>query len=276
MFGADTVEFAGFEITPNWCAPAPTPAITTDMRFWFGLVSQVSYTFTTAKGMLPFRQLLQPGTAFKWDKELKQLFEESKSVIISEIGEGVRIFDKSKRTCLATDWSRSRIRYWLFQKHCQCTPMKPFCCRTGWKITLVGSSFTHVAELRYTPVEGEALAVADILDKARFFVLGCSDLLISVDHIPLLKVFGDHSLEEITNARLRNLKEKTLRYRFRMVHKFPGVQHKAADAISCHPTRSMEPDLLVLPDDITATSNLVTPLSLDPSGCQLLTGIPLP
>lgn len=84
----------------------------------------------------------------------------------------------------------------------------------------------HAAESRYAPVEGKALAVVDALDKARFFTLGCEDLIIAVDHKPLLKLFGDRSLEEISNARLRNLKEKTLRYRFRMVH-IPGVKHKA-------------------------------------------------
>lgn len=89
-------------------------------------------------------------------------------MIISEIEEGVRIFDKSKPTCLATDWSKSGIGFWLFQKHCQCPSPEPFCCRTGWKITLVGSRFTHAAESRYAPVEGEALAVADALDEARF------------------------------------------------------------------------------------------------------------
>ena len=53
-------------------------------------------------------------------------------------------------------------------------------------------------------MEGEALAVADALDKARYFVLGCEDLILAVDHKPLLKVLGDRSLEDIPNARLRN------------------------------------------------------------------------
>ena len=263
VFGADTVEFAGFEITPSNVRPCkkylnaisnfPTPANITDVRSWFGLINQVSYAFAANERMLPFRQLLQPGTPFKWTDELNQLFEESKSVIISEIEEGVRIFDKSKPTCLATDWSKSGIGFWLFQKHCQCPSTEPFCCNTGWKIALVGSRFTHAAESRYAPVEGEALAVADALDKARFFVLGCSNLIIAVDHKPLLKVFGERSLEEITNARLRNFKEKTLRYRFRMVH-IPGVRHKAADAISRHPTGTTTPDMLILPDDIAAAT----------------------
>ena len=74
--------------------------------------------------------------------------------------------------------------------------------RTGWKIALVGSRFTHAAESRYAPIEGEALAVADALKKARYFVLGCNDLIIAVDHKPLLKVFGDRSLDDIPNSRL--------------------------------------------------------------------------
>ncbi|KAK4325215.1 hypothetical protein Pmani_004175 [Petrolisthes manimaculis] len=43
----------------------------------------------------------------------------------------------------------------------------PFCCNEGWKITLVGSRFTSGAESHYAPVEGEALAAIDALDKAR-------------------------------------------------------------------------------------------------------------
>ena len=39
----------------------------------------------------------------------------------------------------------------------------------------------------------------------RHFVLGYRDLQIAVDHKPLLKLFGDRSLEDISNTRLRNL-----------------------------------------------------------------------
>jgi hypothetical protein len=56
-----------------------------------------------AEKMLPFRRLLKPGTPFCWDEHLNGLFEKSKAAIISKIEEGVRIFDKSKPTCLATD-----------------------------------------------------------------------------------------------------------------------------------------------------------------------------
>ena len=200
------VEFAGFEITSTTVHPCmkylrvildfPTPRNITDVRSWFGLVNQVSYAFSMAEKMLPFRQLLKPETPFCWDEHLNRLFEESKATIISEIDEGVRIFDKNKPTCLATDWSKSGIGFWLFQKIVPAQEVN-----TGWRITLVGSSVTHPAESHYAPVEGEALAIVDALDKTRYFVLGCDDLIIVVDHKPLLKIFSDRSLEE-----------KTLRY----------------------------------------------------------------
>ena len=120
----------------------------------------------------------------------------------------------------------------------------------------MGSRFTHSAESRYAPVEGEALAVVTALDKARHFVLGCPNLTIAVDHKPLLKLFGDRSIEAIPNPRLRNLKEKTLRYRFRMVH-IPGVKHCVADGLSRHPVDPAK--LLDLPDDIAMVTSAALP-----------------
>ncbi len=213
-----------------------------------------------ATHMQPFRQLLKPGTKFLWNDHLNNLFEESKLTIVKEIEEGVRIFDPTKPTCLATDWCKTGIGFWLFQKHCQCSGLKPFCCYDGWKITLVGSRFTHPAETRYAPIEGEALAVAYGLDSARFFVLGCPTLIVVVDHKPLLRIFQDRALDDINNTRLRNLKERTLRYRFKVIH-IPGVKHKAADATSRHPVN--EATKLLLPDDVALLEDIS-----DPSSCK--------
>ena len=262
-FAMDTVEFAGFTVTPNEVRPSdkftaairqfPTPRNITDVRAWFGLVNQVSYTFAMTKTMLPFRDLLRPTTPFRWTDELSKAMDASKLHICSKIQSGVEIFDKGRPTCLATDWSKSGIGFWLTQKHCKCQTSDPFCCRDGWRVTLVGSRFTHAAESRYAPVEGEALAVADTLDKTRHFVLGCSDLVIAVDHKPLLKLFGDRCLEDIPNPRLRNLKERTLRYRFRMTYT-PGVHNQTSDALSRHPSGSESPTRLHLQDDVILPS----------------------
>ena len=201
------------------------------------------------EAMAPF--LLKPTEAFQWTATHDTAFQLSKQAIAREIEHGVEIFDKSKPTCLATDWSKDGVGYWLFQKHCDCFSGDLFCCRTGWKITLMGSRFTHPAESCYASIEGEALAVAVALDKARHFVLGCSDLTIATDHKPLLKIFGDRSLDQIGNTRLRNLKEKTLPYRFRMIH-IPGVKNQTPDALSRYPTGTPTPERLVLQDDVHA------------------------
>lgn len=262
VFAKLTVDFAGFEISPNTVKPCsrmfeaisafPTPKNITDVRSWFGLINQVSYAFAAAERMLPFRNLLKPGQLFEWNEHLNQLFTETKSLIIHELRRGIEIFDKRRPTCLATDWSKDGLGFLLLQKHCSCANIKPLCCKTGWKVALVGSRFTSSAESRYAPIEGEALAVVDALQKARHFILGCSDLIVAVDHKPLLKVFGDRSLENIKNPRLFNLKEKTLQYRFRMTH-VPGVRHAAADAVSRNPTSKSEE--LHLPYDVAAIAS---------------------
>ena len=128
VFASDTVEFAGFQIGPDSVSPCPqylkaildfpTPKNITDARSWFGLLNQVSYAFSMATHMQPFRQLLKPGTRFVWNDHLNSLFKESKRAIVKEIEEGVRIFNPAKPTCLTTDWSKTGIGFWLFQKHC--------------------------------------------------------------------------------------------------------------------------------------------------------------
>ena len=100
---------------------------------------------------------------------------------------------------------------------------------------MVGSRFTHPAESRYVPIEGEALAVAYALHQTRYYVLGCTNLLVSTDHKSLLQVLNDRSLTDITNRGLLNLKEKTLGYCFTIVY-VPGERNLGPDAASRHPT----------------------------------------
>ena len=268
VFAKQTVEFAGFEISNSKVRPSPKifeaissfpePKTITDLRSWYGLINQVAYSFATTEIMSPFRKLLSPAQTFLWTDDLNKAFIESKRTIISEITKGVQIFDKGRPTCLATDWSRAGIGFWLFQKHCKCTTRKPlFCCKGGWKIALVGSRFISETESRYQPVEGEALAVVNALYKARHFVLGCKDLIVAVDHKPLLKIFGDRSLEKIPNPRLRNLKEKSLRFTFNMIH-VPGVKHLAADGVSRNPVSP--PQTMHLQDDVASNEEHINPL----------------
>ena len=64
------------------------------------------------------------------------------------------------------------------------------------------------------------MVVVEVLEGAKDYILGMKDLVIATDHQPLLGVFKK-PLGEIDNPRLLNLVQKTLWYKFRMVH-IPG------------------------------------------------------
>ena len=165
----------------------PTPTDITGDRSWFGLVNQVAYAFAITEEMLPFRELLKPGKRWYWDETLDKLFKKSKDVIVDKVKNGVRSFEIGCPTCLGTDWSKDGLGFVLLQIFCQCTmDMAPHFCKDGWCIVFAGSCFTMDDESRYAPVEDEALAVIYVLEKCSMFVLGCPDLLIVVDHKPLV------------------------------------------------------------------------------------------
>ena len=65
--------------------------------------------------------------------------------------------------------------------------------------------------------------------------MGCKNLIVAVDHKPLVKIFSDQSLDHIRNPRILRLKEKSLRYRFVIKH-VPGRGHAGPDAASRYPT----------------------------------------
>ena len=59
--------------------------------------------------------------------------------------------------------------------------------------------------------------------------------MVVTDHKPPVKILGDRTLDEITNTRLFRLKQRTLPWRFSIVH-MPGKSNHVADATSRHPS----------------------------------------
>ena len=253
-FARETVEFAGFDVTPDGYRPAertiqairdfPTPCNVTDVRSWLGLVQYVTYTFSQSKLMQPFRSLTEKKRPFYWDSELDKLFVKSKEEIVRLIGDGVRAYDLNKPTCLATDWSKYGLGFSLMQKHCSCPgPSNPNCGVGHWQLVFAGSKTTNGAQSRYCPIEGECLAAAYGLERCRMYTLGCPDLTLAVDHNPLTRILNDRNLDDIANPRLRRLKEKTLPFQFNVCY-VPGGSNamRVADALSRHPVQSEESD----------------------------------
>jgi len=67
-----------------------------------------------------------------------------------------------------------------------------------------------------------------------------------------VKLFGDRTLDEITNSRLFRLKLHTLPWRFTIQH-LPGKSNHAADAASRHPSPSGNINCLSVPDVLEST-----------------------
>ena len=89
---------------------------------------------------------------------------------------------------------------------------------------------TNPAESRYSPIEGEFLAIADALHIAKHYVLGCNDLLLATDCKLLVGVLAK-SLEDIENPRLLSIAEKTMWFKFKTIH-VPGKLNNGPDYMS--------------------------------------------
>ena len=242
QFSEQEVDYLGFKITNTGIKPQeqflqsirdfPTPRSLTDVRSWFGMINQISYTFAIAPAMAPFRHLLSAKVPFHWSEELQTAFDASKEEIIMQCMKGVRSFSLTAPTALATDWSKLAMGFWLTQKFCNCPgPVRPACCKTGWQTVYCGSTFNSPAESRYHPIEGEACAAKKGLEKCKVFVLGHPNLILCVDHKPLLATMGNQALADIPNPRLLDFKIKSLAFRFKPVY-VPGKLHVTADALS--------------------------------------------
>lgn len=236
------VEFVGYQITDSGMKPTedmlasilafPRPQDISGVRGFFGLVEQVAWAFVKTRVMDPFRELLKGGTTFLWTQELEIAFSRAKEKIVDLVKEGVKSFDVGRTTCVNTNWSKTGIAFALLQKHCKCKDINLRCCREGWKLCYTSSRFCNGAESRYAPIEGEALAVAWALDKAKHYVMGCPNLYVGVDHKPLLGVYSPtKALADIENPRLRNLAEKATRYRFTTFH-VKGAEKNLPDTMS--------------------------------------------
>ena len=241
VFAAKEVEYAGFLVGEDSIQPThkylqsildfPTPRNLSDIRSWFGLVNQVAYAFAKGTLMAPFRELLKPATKFDWSPELDKVFESSKREIVRCVKDGVKMFDPELITCLSTDFCKTGLGWILQQKTCDCKVISPVCCSEGWRLVLAGGRFTIPAESRYSPTEGEALAVAVGLESSKYYTLGCKTLVVATDHKPLLSILNDRALDTVVNPRILRIKERTLAWHFELVY-VPGGRQAAADALS--------------------------------------------
>ena len=246
VWGKQELEYVGFWLKTDGVKPTeetlaaitnfPRPKDITGIRSWYGLIEQVSFSFTKTTLMQPFRLLLSKNAEFSWSPQLQEAFDLAKTEIVKLVTQGVKSFMLDTWTCIVTDWSRTGVGYVMWQKRCKCQDIHPTCCPGGWVIISCGSRFCTAAEQRYHPIEGELLGVTWALQKTGYYTLGCEKLLVLVDHKPLIGLLQSRNLGEIDNPRLLHLVERLLRWKFSIKH-IAGAQNFAPDALSRYPAR---------------------------------------
>lgn len=185
------VEFAGYHLScegyrrTDDCLAAirefkmlTQPSIT-DIRSWYRFVNQVAPFLVTAPIMEPFRGLLKHpvGKRIYWETQLEEKMRMAKDTIYQLTKDELAYFECTRPTAVVTDWSKEGLGFGLLQQHCECVSTDvPFCCRNRWRLALCGSEHLTSAEAGYASVEGEALAVAWCLHKARLFLFRCPNL----------------------------------------------------------------------------------------------------
>ena len=70
---------------------------------------------------------MPPGPLY-CSEELEAVFIESKEEIVRQCKKGVRLFDMTAPTGLATDWSKSCMGFWLVKKHFACPGVPTLVC----------------------------------------------------------------------------------------------------------------------------------------------------
>ena len=253
------MNWSGFEIGEDYVKPMshisnalasfPIPANKTDLRAFMALAQQVSYATAVAPKLLPFRELLKKDAKWTWDPKLNDVFLATRASLAKQVEEGIKSYDPKKTTALVTDFYKNGVGFLLMQKHCTCKKMTEagkldaLCCKTGWKVCMVGSRFTKKSESNYTPTEGELLGVVNALQKTKFFTLGCPDLFIGTDHKPLIGLLENTDLESMDNPRLLRLKVKTFGWQFGIVY-IPGKEIGGTDTLSRYGIEHKEDECL--------------------------------
>ena len=182
-FNCESINYLGLQISKDGISPDPnllnkiarvsTPTNKKDLESFLGLVNFYSrYLHKYSDLVEPFSEVRKKNTEFVWSPKLEAAFCKLKNALMEK--PVVKVFDPKKETTLTTDASGKAVSAILSQDN------HPFMYLSR-KLTK--------AEMNYSNIEKEALAIVWSTQRARQFLLGHKFLLKS-DHRPLEFIFN--------------------------------------------------------------------------------------
>lgn len=189
-FFKNKISYLGFDIDRNGLSKnqeriksilnAPAPTNISELRAINGMANHHSkFIPDFSKIMTPIYKLLQKDVAFNWDRECQMAFNKIKSEICSD-----RVlvhFDPKIPLILTTDACKSAVAGVLSHV---------FTDGTRKPISFVSRALNK-AELNYSTIEKEALAIIFSVTKLKQYLIG-TFFTLETDHRPLLALFGEN------------------------------------------------------------------------------------
>ena len=239
---SDTVQFAGYQVSPSGIRPDPKrlsalltlqpPTNISQLRGWIGALNQVNIFHPQLACFLhENNKLLKKGAAFLWTEEHDRAFNKTKELLKTHLE--IAFYDPTQPTYLLTDASYTGMGFCLCQAASwtenNAKPRK-------YNLIIAGSRSLTQAEQQYSVSEIELTAITWAMKKTDYYVRGAPDLRIVTDHKPLVAIL-QKSFAAMPNQRILRLCLKLADYSFTISHNM-GKEHCLPDLLSRFPELS--------------------------------------
>ena len=229
VLNMDTIEYLGYNISGEGIKPsprkveaivdAPCPTSVAEVQSFLGMVTfYCKFVKNFSTKAAPLYELLKKGARFKWTKLEQQSFNSIKD----DLAESKLLanFDGESPLMVEVDASPVGVGCVLLQK-----------IDGHEKPIYFASKKLTSAEIKYSQIDKEGLALVFALKRFRYFLLG-RHFVARTDHKPLLGLFGkEKPIPQNANARIQRWALFLSQYNYDFIHK-PGKENVIADALS--------------------------------------------
>ena len=254
VLNTSSIEYLGYVISGDGIKPsprklaaildAPAPRSVAEVQSFLGLVTYYCRFVKNFSSVLaPLYDLLKKGAKFKWSSVEANAFDTVKEMLAKS--DLLANFDGEHEVIVEVDASPVGVGCVLIQEMNGCSRPVYF-----------ASKKLSAAELNYSQLDKEALALVYAVTKFKYFLLG-RKFVIRTDHKPLLGLFGkDKQIPINANARLQRWALLLSQYDYNLCFK-AGKENVVADALSRLPVSDSALDSSIPAEYINLVENLV-------------------